>query len=506
MAAPAFAESPNFREFQYSTVGGAVIGSGYFGIVYKGVHAATNALVAVKKANVGQAMRWDGGVSILEHLQCEYPILTRMSHENILHCFAYNIAPVEITLVLEYCNEGDLAVLIQNCEYPNRYRLLEDRRHALFSEMQLRRIFGGLASGLNYLHSAGICHRNLKPENVLLQRTPDNRLVAKISGFGLSKNFGSEAIGTTQMGTLVFRAPEMLADEPYSNSVDLWSMGLTLFETLVGILPFPLNAISDQHSLCSWIESAMPILHLPETIPSTPQLRSLIAGLLTVDPDIRLTAAQFLCHPWFSSSEEPSGNNASDPMQVDATHLNDPKFFWTNHVHLFKGSVTWTDFIARFASQVPEFSQTQLESIGVLFPRAFGTADTIDFVDFARVSEWFGPFWHPEPLAALLSLLQQPWFHADIHTGRHAESLLVSERLTSPGKIAFLFRPSFSDPKLEPFTFSRDTSSGPLHTRFLRLPSGVLRYHFQTTLLEFATLPEFIPHLVPSALFVNCSR
>ncbi len=122
---------------------------------------------------------------------------------------------------MEYISGGDL------------YGLL--RRLGKFNEDQARFIFAEVVSGIEHLHNTNIIYRDLKPENILLTSTGH----IKISDFGLSKKFKNVNDKTqTFAGTPEYLAPEIITGEGHNKDVDLWSLGIFLFELLSGQPPF----------------------------------------------------------------------------------------------------------------------------------------------------------------------------------------------------------------------------------------------------------------------------
>ena len=99
--------------------------------------------------------------------------------------------------------------------------------------------FRQIAQALYYCHMNGICHRDLKGDNILL----DDKMVIKLADFGLSKVTGKEGLSKSRPGTLTHSAPELL-DPPQKGkkfnamAADIWSLGITLFTMVTGKLPF----------------------------------------------------------------------------------------------------------------------------------------------------------------------------------------------------------------------------------------------------------------------------
>lgn len=132
--------------------------------------------------------------------------------------------------VMEFVQEGQLKT------YMTEHPLTTD---------QLKKLLLDILEGLKYLHSEGIIHRDIKPQNILLGRDKQNRLVAKIADFGISKNADSnQASASILLGTIEYMAPEQFNPERYginqkiSYNVDVWAFGVTAYYLLTGNLLF----------------------------------------------------------------------------------------------------------------------------------------------------------------------------------------------------------------------------------------------------------------------------
>lgn len=102
----------------------------------------------------------------------------------------------------------------------------------------MRKTFYKLFDALSYLHKKHICHRDIKPDNILFDRNTGN---IKIIDFGVSKNLkmrGRYEEMLTNTGTYYYKAPEMFLGGGYTEAVDAWAAGITLYEMVTGITPF----------------------------------------------------------------------------------------------------------------------------------------------------------------------------------------------------------------------------------------------------------------------------
>ncbi|CAI4230042.1 unnamed protein product [Auanema sp. JU1783] len=158
----------------------------------------------------------------------EISILIHLNHPNIIRLHGYVDNDVTSHIVLEYIGGGDFFSFIINPKWKNRG--IGDTLGKYYAYQFL--------SALEYLHDKGISHRDIKPENILMV-SQDDFTVAKLADFGLSKPQDAATMKTF-CGTVGYIAPEVIAGDgtPYSNKVDLFSLGVVLFTAVSGYPPF----------------------------------------------------------------------------------------------------------------------------------------------------------------------------------------------------------------------------------------------------------------------------
>jgi serine/threonine protein kinase len=152
---------------------------------------------------------------------------------------------------------------------------------------------------VQYLHSHNVIHRDLKPENLLLSASND----IKICDFGWC-TLGSET-SVAFGGTLDYMAPEIVAGTTHSFAVDIWALGVLLFELVHGRAPF--SAVKKS-------EKCKQILSLSYTCDSklSPSLQNLIQSLLRAVPQHRLSIADIITHPWLQEGPTDSSLSAEE--------------------------------------------------------------------------------------------------------------------------------------------------------------------------------------------------
>eukprot|EP01121_Diplochlamys_sp_Union-15-3_P002118 TRINITY_DN1183_c0_g1_i2.p1 TRINITY_DN1183_c0_g1~~TRINITY_DN1183_c0_g1_i2.p1 ORF type:complete len:431 (-),score=61.51 TRINITY_DN1183_c0_g1_i2:37-1329(-) len=178
-------------------------------------------------------------------------------------------------LIMDFINGGQLF-----------YHL---RREAMFSEQWVRFYAVELILALEHLHNHGIIHRDLKPENILL----DSEGHIILTDFGFAKeNISDQNRATSFCGTMEYMSPEMIKKLPYGKETDWWSLGILIYDMLVGRPPFKSK---NQGALAKMILKQT--YKLPKYL--TPAASNLIRGLIQRNVSKRLTVLQLKSHPFF---------------------------------------------------------------------------------------------------------------------------------------------------------------------------------------------------------------
>ncbi|KAL4265582.1 Aurora kinase-like protein [Pleurotus pulmonarius] len=287
------------------------MGDGAFSNVYKALDLSTGKKVAVKvvrKFELNAAQR----SNILKEVQ----IMRGTNHPAIVRLLSFSESPEHYFIVLELMEGGELFHQIVKLTY--------------FSENLSRHVILQVAQGIRYLHEErGVVHRDIKPENLLFDRIPiipskhpvkrpydeekedEGEFIpgvggggigrVKIADFGLSKVVWNEET-MTPCGTVGYTAPEIVKDERYSKSVDMWALGCVLYTLLCGFPPFydeSINVLTEKVArgyytfLSPWWDDI------------SGSAKDLISHLLCVDPAQRYTIDEFLSHPWCTASPAP---------------------------------------------------------------------------------------------------------------------------------------------------------------------------------------------------------
>ncbi|KAH9048990.1 Pkinase-domain-containing protein [Lactarius hengduanensis] len=305
------------------------MGDGAFSNVYKALDLASGTTVAVKAVRKYELTSSQAGdrhlnavfkkkprVTERANILKEVQIMRGTNHPSIVKLLSFSESTDHFFLVLELMEGGELFHQIVKLTY--------------FSENLSRHVILQVAHGIRYLHEErGVVHRDIKPENLIFERIPiipskdpiirqndeekedEGEFIpgvggggigrVKIADFGLSKVIWNEET-MTPCGTVGYTAPEIVKDERYSKSVDMWALGCVLYTLLCGFPPFydeSINVLTEKVArgyytfLSPWWDDV------------SASAKDLITHLLCIDPAQRYTIDEFLAHPWCNAAPAP---------------------------------------------------------------------------------------------------------------------------------------------------------------------------------------------------------
>jgi len=231
----------------------------------------------------------------VELMKREMEVLASLDHPHVVKLFEYaeDVARQELILILEYIPGGCCDGLLK-------------RQSGHLAESLVARLINHLLVALAYCHSRGILHRDIKPENMMLTspgflRNPDCKLI----DFGLASSPGY-AMTNDCVGTPAYIAPEVARFTPPTTSADIWSVGITALELLLGFRAFDTSGRSSQDQIIDAVRrySRFEDLNL-DAAPAWHRLsddaQDFVCWLLEADPRQRPSAAEALEHPWLAS-------------------------------------------------------------------------------------------------------------------------------------------------------------------------------------------------------------
>ncbi|XP_068981108.1 serine/threonine-protein kinase fused isoform X1 [Bombus flavifrons] len=244
------------------------VGEGSFGQVYKAKKRSDGEIVAFK------VIRKRGrSFKELKSLRQECEIQRHLHHPNIIQMLDSFETENEIVVVTEYADKELYEIL------GKAGRLSEQRAQVIACD---------LVSALYYLHSNRVLHRDLKPQNVLLESNG----VAKLCDFGFARSMSTGThVLTSIKGTPLYMAPELIEERPYDHNADLWSLGCIVYELVVGSPPFQTTSILHLVRLIRF-----EAIKWPDYI--SQNCKQFLQGLLQKDPSQRLTWPALLDHPF----------------------------------------------------------------------------------------------------------------------------------------------------------------------------------------------------------------
>lgn len=257
------------------------LGVGSYGRVVAAVHKKTRDRRAIKIINK-LAIQSD---EIRKRIMSEVEIQRKLDHPNIVKVFEFHEDEFNLYLVLELCTGGELLDSIA--------------RIGCLSEDQTASFMKQILSALVYLHSLNIVHRDLKLENMLLERPNSN--ILKITDFGIATELKQGRTLSLMIGTINYIAPEVI-NKKYDSQCDLWSCGVIMYILLSGTLPF--NGGSKKKSMSRIVKGKYTITGNRWDLVSD-DAKSLITKLLELNPKIRLNAKSAFEYPWIQESKSP---------------------------------------------------------------------------------------------------------------------------------------------------------------------------------------------------------
>jgi len=262
----------NFKKIMINGFFPHELGSGAFGHVYLIKNIITNEEFALKVIEKKKLIQMYGKIDIIRN---EISIHSKLVHENIIRLYNVYEDDDNFNFIMEYAKYGNLYELLSLPE--NQKGLDEQRAFDYFIQV---------VNAVYYLHLNSIIHRDIKPENILI----GEKGLLKLCDFGWAKELNLEN-RSTFCGTMEYMAPEIVGYGNYDYSVDIWSLGILLYELLFGHSPFKAQSMKDvilnikNHDLA-----------YDKSI--TAECKDLIKKLLNINPQKRLKIRDILQHPF----------------------------------------------------------------------------------------------------------------------------------------------------------------------------------------------------------------
>ncbi|XP_006917823.1 serine/threonine-protein kinase PLK4 [Pteropus alecto] len=273
---------------------GNLLGKGSFAGVYRAESIHTGLEVAIKM--IDKKAMYKAGM--VQRVQNEVKIHCQLKHPSILELYNYFEDNNYVYLVLEMCHNGEM----------NRY--LKNRRKP-FSENEARHFMHQIITGMLYLHSHGILHRDLTLSNLLLTRNMN----IKIADFGLATQLKMpHEKHYTLCGTPNYISPEIATRSAHGLESDIWSLGCMFYTLLIGRPPFDTDTVKNTLNKVVLADYEMPTFLSREA-------KDLIHQLLRRNPADRLSLSSVLDHPFMSrNSSTKSKDLGTVEDSIDSGH------------------------------------------------------------------------------------------------------------------------------------------------------------------------------------------
>ncbi|KAF4605130.1 hypothetical protein EYR40_003913 [Pleurotus pulmonarius] len=274
---------PNSATFKW--VRGELIGKGTYGQVYLALNATTGEMMAVKQVEIPQTLSDKNDtrqVTVVEALKFESETLKDLDHPNIVQYLGFEETPSNLSIFLEYVPGGSIGSCLL--------------KHGKFDEEVTKSFTGQILDGLEYLHSKGILHRDLKADNILVEKSG----VCKISDFGISKRTDDMGGAMTAMkGTVFWMAPEVINSQKkgYNFKIDIWSMGCVVLEMWAGMRPW--NGDEVVAVMFKLYQAKLPP-PVPDDVILSPLADDFRRKCFAINPEERPTASELRKHKYLT--------------------------------------------------------------------------------------------------------------------------------------------------------------------------------------------------------------
>ena len=281
------------------------LGSGSFGRVFLVTHNETKKLYALKVIDKRKLLVSYGKLDIIYN---EINIHSKLDHENIIKLYNVHEDNENINIIMEYAPNGNL------------FELLSKEKNG-FSEYKAFEYFIQVVNAVYYLHNNNIIHRDIKPENILIGE--DNKI--KLCDFGWAKELTLEN-RSTFCGTVEYMAPEIVENENYDYSVDIWSLGILLYELLYGHSPF--KAKNTKNIILNIKSHELTYDDKNKNVSNS--CKDLIKKLLNNNPQKRYKIKDILEHPFIKKHSERYLSTFKKKSSLDEE---EDKFFEIRHAN-----------------------------------------------------------------------------------------------------------------------------------------------------------------------------
>ena len=293
------------------------LGFGAYGTVSKAHKRIGGSSLSFQAYAVKHIDKRKAGAKGLKGVFGEVETMMLLNHQNIVRLEETYQDSNNLWIVMEFMSGGELGKALK-----------QEKR---FSEVLCRRIVLYLLFALQYIHEKGFVHRDLKPANCLFAN-PGEPMV-KIADFGFAVLAGSDECLRSFCGTTAYMAPEILLGLNYGKPVDMWALGVMVFQMLSGDLPFVATA---GESIADLVADSRFNFAAQSWQTVSLNAKDFICSLLEVDSSKRATASECIEHPWLSGVADGQGAGAGGMGALSPT---DARLAARDPRSVFRGAV-----------------------------------------------------------------------------------------------------------------------------------------------------------------------
>lgn len=222
--------------------------------------------------------------------------MKKLKHKNVVELYHAFVEGTKLIMIMELARGGELMEFVG--------------KRGNLTETEARLILIQIVNAMQYCHSYGVVHRDLKLENVLLADVED--LHIKVIDFGISGVCTTATQDATDEGTLTYSPPEAIRSAAASSpALDIWAIGCMFYAMLYGELPFnDSNEKKLEHKICQ-----VPV-SFPPKVPVTEMGKQVISRMLEKDPDNRITLLEFMDLPYYSINDDELAGHVSEVVEA----------------------------------------------------------------------------------------------------------------------------------------------------------------------------------------------
>ena len=252
------------------------VGRGAYGTVHLYRRRADGASVVIKQIRVEEMTKEERQAALNE-----VNVLSMLHHPNIIQYYDNFVEDKALMIVMEYAPGGTM------------YEYLQKREGKILDEDEILKLFVQILLALQHVHKRNILHRDLKTQNILLNR---KKRVVKIGDFGISKILSSKSKANTVIGTPCYISPELCEGKPYNQKSDIWALGCVLYEQTT------LKRAFEASNLPALVMKITKGNFAPISERYSENLRNLIESMLHLVPSQRPTINDIMALPIVTSA------------------------------------------------------------------------------------------------------------------------------------------------------------------------------------------------------------